>query len=286
MTPIQETFLDVLAKELSNLNVSPREISFSEASRKDQVFNVSEKWTLSFCLDSVRLTPWHMEFHIGEYKGSPQYYLNVSDDSDWAFFASHGGEANGQIQPLIARGLHQFIQPHLSQRSLSEEALQTSTACSLPIGFKVRIPESERCDLEIYEAMTGEVVVRYMFRDYVLYRSHFDDIFFEERKWYFESVHSHNIGTYRRQDITPRQWAQLVSAWMSRDFFYNFGHLVNNDEQFKSWGKELVSLPRDFPWKFRSEWEFGLTNWVTMREVKLKTANREKWSPKNEEADS
>jgi hypothetical protein len=279
MTPLQRDFHRLLEQELSRFSIFLRSAEFLPATRKDQVHNVGEKWTLHFSLQGVPNIEWFMEVHSGEYKGSPQHYVNVSNDSEWTFFAGLFGDAQGQLESLASRAVKGFVNLYLVPCSIAGEALKGITACWLPVGFKARLTEDGLSDFEVYDFKSGDIVARYMFRDFVLYRSHYDDIFSEERKWFLKKLETHSLGEYAWQDITPRHWVELIRAWISRDFFYTFGHLVESDIQFKVWGKELVKLPSEFPWRFRTDWETGLTRWVTKSEVKQRTSNRAKWSP-------
>ncbi len=278
MTRLQRDFHRLLEQELSRFGVALRSAQFLPATRKDQVHSVGEKWTMHFSLHGMPNTQWFLEVHSGEYKGTPHHYVNVSNDLDWTFFTRFDGDAEGQVKSIVSRAVQGFVNLYLVPCSIAGEALKSITACLLPVGFKARLTGDGLSDFEVYDLKSGDTVARYMFRDFVLYRSHYDDIFSEERKWLLKKLETHSLGEYAWQDITPRHWVELIRAWISRDFFYTFPHLVESDIQFKVWGKELVKLPSEFPRRFRTDWETGLTRWVTKSEVKQRTTNRAKWS--------
>jgi hypothetical protein len=276
VTQLQELFVELLKQELSCLSVSPQNIDFADASRKDQLVIVSEKWKMSMYLEGELSKYWLFELHFGLFEGQSQHYLYAANELDWVFLVSRKGEAGEQLKVLISQAVERLVKP---SRMKNSAPWPTSHWFLLPRGFRAQSDARDNEVLAISHEKSEEVVARYYFRDFSLYRSSKDELFFEERKWLLVPIPTHSIEPQQRQNMTPNQWSQLLGAWVSKDFFMNFGYLVEDNSQFRQWGKGIMKIPSKYSWLQRSDWRAGLTHWLTKKDVEVKTFNRAKWSP-------
>lgn len=276
-TQLQSLFIDLLTEELSLLNVTPQNVVFANASRKDQLISVSEKWSMSMYLDGALNKYWYFELHFGLFEGQPTLYLYAANEFDWLSFVGRKGGVAELLRLLVSQAVEGLVKP---SRMKNSAPWPTSHWLLLPRGFSAQLDSRDNETLAIFREEPEAVVARYFFRDFTLYRSNNDELFPEERKSRFVKIPTHNFEQWQRHDMTPNQWSHLLGAWVSRDFFMKLGYLVEDDSQFRRWGKDIIKFPSKFPWRQRADWRAGLTHWVTKQDLEVKAVNRSNWLPR------
>ena len=276
-----EAFFDSVSKELTQIGLHCSLVSEIEPAQKQQVHNPEKLIAILVDISSPVALPvtYSFELHLGRYEEHLQIYLRIENISEFHFRSNLSASNYAEdSQNLIAKSIGYFLAPKYLPSSIEDASLGVVEASVLPTGFRAVKSQSDVFSVDILDTNTNLIVANYIFRDYKLYRSSPDDLF-DPIKRMFKLVPTHNLGLDEMRGLSPNDWAHLVRAWISKDFFYNLPYLVDSDFAFEKFGKELVRLPKSLPKQLRVDWKLGFQHWVTKVEVMNKVKYRQKWRP-------
>lgn len=276
-----EDVVTALSAAFNSLGLKVLSVKEAQPAKPPQVQNLRIRLALEIVTSSQASPTLWFELHLGDYGEKVQAFLRSSNEIEHGWGTYHSAENDAEaIQQVIHKVFKKFVEPIQLQSSISLLALKRLEFTPMPSSLTVNLNTSLGNRLEILERSTGRHVGSYLFVKYELFRS-FQDEIFDHSLMVFEPLTTHFFSELEKLHISPDDWASLLQAWIARDVFYNFPHLEPNDIAFAQFGKEVRLLPRRIPSKLRNNPGSGLANWVTRRDVSLRTKSREKWYPES-----